>query len=171
MDTINNTITTNDIPCIDLSWADTISIEPWEFDFINISGDSTYSFANNSTHGSQNSSSGIYSNTNPYNYPNNIFTIGNTNTQTGPSNITWEPVSFPHPNLKVEGDAEFAADIKLKGKSLSEVLDNIESRLGILHPNPELEEKWEELKALSVRYKELEKDIIEKENLWSILKK
>ena len=54
---------------------------------------------------------------------------------------------------------------------MSEVLDNIESRLGILHPNPELEEKWEELKALSVRYKELEKDIIEKENLWSILKK
>ena len=75
------------------------------------------------------------------------------------------------PSLAVKGDAEFEGDIKLKGKSLNETLDNIEQRLGILHPNPELEEKWEELKALSTRYRELEKDIIEKEKLWSMLKK
>lgn len=75
------------------------------------------------------------------------------------------------PSLAVKGDAEFEGDIKLKGKSLNETLDHIEQRLGILHPNPELEEKWEELKALSTRYRELEKDIIEKEKLWSMLKK
>ena len=75
------------------------------------------------------------------------------------------------PSLAVTGDAEFEGDVKLKGKSLNETLDHIEQRLGILHPNPELEEKWEELKALSTRYRELEKDIIEKEKLWSMLKK
>ena len=91
-----------------------------------------------------------------------------TNVTSG-SNITWEPII--NNGLSVQGDAEFNGDIKLKGKSLSEVLENIENRLGILHPNPELEEKWEQLKELSVRYKELEKDIIEKEKLWSILKK
>lgn len=73
--------------------------------------------------------------------------------------------------LNVKGDANFDGDIKLKGKSLSDVLDNIEKRLAILHPNPELEERWDELKALGERYKELEKEILEKEKMWDILKK
>jgi hypothetical protein len=51
------------------------------------------------------------------------------------------------------------------------VFDKIEERLAILHPNPELEDRWEELKELSKRYKELEKEIIEKEKMWDILKR
>lgn len=100
--------------------------------------------------------------------PNTIGGYGGTGGTGGYG--SWTQNQNTH-SLAVKGDAEFEGDIKLKGKSLSETLDNIEQRLGILHPNPELEEKWEELKALSTRYRELEKDIIEKEKLWSMLKK
>ena len=74
-------------------------------------------------------------------------------------------------SLSVRGDAEFEGDIKLKGKSLSETLDKIEQRLAILHPNKELEHKWEKLKELGNAYRALEKDIIEKEKIWETLKK
>jgi hypothetical protein len=62
-------------------------------------------------------------------------------------------------------------DIKIGGKSLSEAIDKIEERLGILHPNPELEDRWEELKNLRKQYQELEKDLLQKEKMWTILKK
>jgi hypothetical protein len=73
--------------------------------------------------------------------------------------------------LKVQGDAEFEGDVKIKGKSISETLDKIEARLAILHPNDKLEEKWEELKKLGDAYRALEKDILEKEQIWNTLKK
>ena len=73
--------------------------------------------------------------------------------------------------LKVQGDAEFDGDVKIKGKSISETLDKIEARLAILHPNEKLEEKWEELKKLGDAYRALEKDILEKEKIWDTLKK
>ena len=82
----------------------------------------------------------------------------------------WNSTTLNTP-LKVYGDAEIDGDIKIKGKSLSEAIENIEKRLAILHPNEKLEEKWEELKALGERYRELEKDILEKEEIWKILKK
>jgi flagellar motility protein MotE (MotC chaperone) len=43
--------------------------------------------------------------------------------------------------------------------------------LGIIHPNKELEEKWEELSQLAARYKELEAEIKDKEKMWAILKR
>jgi hypothetical protein len=73
--------------------------------------------------------------------------------------------------LKVQGDAEFEGDVKIKGKSINEMFEKIEERLAILHPNEKLEEKWEELRELRNRYVELEKEIIEKEKMWNILKK
>ena len=73
--------------------------------------------------------------------------------------------------LEVQGDAKFSGEIVMKGVKLSETLAKIEERLGILHPNPELEDKWDELKELSKRYKELESEIIEKEKVWAILKR
>ena len=51
------------------------------------------------------------------------------------------------------------------------MFDKIEERLEILHPNPELEDRWDELKELGKRYKELEQEIIEKEKVWAILKR
>ena len=73
--------------------------------------------------------------------------------------------------LNVQGDAKFEGEITMKGVKLSETLAKIEERLAILHPNPKLEDKWDELKELGKRYKELEAEIIEKEKVWAILKK
>lgn len=75
------------------------------------------------------------------------------------------------PALHVTGDANFESDVKIKGKSIVELFQKIEERLNILHPNIELEERWEELKLLGKRYRELEKQIIEKEKIWNILQK
>jgi hypothetical protein len=61
-------------------------------------------------------------------------------------------------------------DITIGGKSLSEAIEKIEERLGILNPNPELEERWDKLKKLRKQYMEMEKDLLEKEKLMKILK-
>jgi hypothetical protein len=74
-------------------------------------------------------------------------------------------------SLQVNGDAEFKGDVKVKGKSLSELIENIEKRLAILHPNEALEEKWEKLKTLGEQYREMEKEILHAEEMWKILKK
>ncbi len=90
------------------------------------------------------------------------------------TNNSW--ITAADPNLKgasiqVKGDAEFDGEVTIKGKKLSEMFEKIEERLAILHPNPELEDRWDELKELAKRYKELEQEIIEKERVWNILKK
>ena len=89
---------------------------------------------------------------------------------TNPSWITADP-NLKGASIQVKGDAEFEGEVRVKGKNLTEMLDKIEERLAILHPNPELEDKWDELKELGKRYKELEQEIIEKEKMWAILKK
>lgn len=73
--------------------------------------------------------------------------------------------------LTVKGDAEFEGDIKIKGVNLTDRLDEIEKRLAILRPNNDLEGKWEKLKTLGEEYRRLEKEILEGENIWDILKK
>jgi hypothetical protein len=62
-------------------------------------------------------------------------------------------------------------DIKIGDRSLKEFMDSVEQRLGILRPNPELEDKWENLKGLRKAYMDLEAEILEKEKMWNILKK
>ncbi len=76
-----------------------------------------------------------------------------------------------HPSLAVKGDATFEGDVKINGKSIGDSLERIEERLAILRPNEELEEKWENLRGLRKMYMDLEAEIIEKEKMWSILKK
>ncbi len=100
---------------------------------------------------------------------------------TSPSTITWSQdysttagygwnnganvtIDTSGVNIKEGGD------IKIGEKSLSEAIEKIEERLGILNPNPELEERWEQLKELRKQYMELEKDLLEKEKLMKILK-
>ena len=61
-------------------------------------------------------------------------------------------------------------DITIGGKSLSEAINKIEERLGILNPNPELEERWDKLKELRKQYIEMERDLLEKEKIMKILK-
>ena len=96
-----------------------------------------------------------------------------TSTTTG---TNWGNISISEPNikgatLKVNGDADFEGEVTIKGKSLTGMIEKIEERLAILHTNEKLEDKWDELKELGKRYKELEAEIIEKEKVWAILKK
>lgn len=136
----------------------------------------------------------IYNPTDPnHTYPYTITTSPNT-TGTGyqityPSTTTGTGINWgtgngytTDPNLKgntlhvkgnaeFEGDVTFEGDIAIKGKSIKESLLAIEERLAILHPNEKLEEKWENLRGLRKMYMELEAEIIEKEKMWSILKK
>ena len=73
--------------------------------------------------------------------------------------------------LRVSGDAEFDGDIKIKGVNLTDRLDAIEERLGILRPNNDLEGRWEKLKQLGEEYRKMEKEILEQEQMWELLKK
>ena len=77
-------------------------------------------------------------------------------------------------NVHISGNGitmESQADIKIGDRSLKEFMDSVEQRLGILRPNPELEDKWENLKGLRKAYMDLEAEILEKEKMWNILKK
>jgi hypothetical protein len=98
------------------------------------------------------------------------------NTITGIAGATYSSVTAANPNisgqsLEVKGDANFTGEVTIKGKKLSEVLESIEERLAILHPNEKLEEKWENLRGLRKAYMELEAEIKEKEAMWAILKR
>ena len=84
--------------------------------------------------------------------------------------ITADP-SLKGNSLSVKGNADFDGEVTIKGKSLFDMFEKIEERLAILHPNPELEDRWDELKELAKRYKELEQELLEKEKVWAILKK
>ena len=74
-------------------------------------------------------------------------------------------------NINADGmQIKEGGDITIGGKSLSEAINKIEERLGILNPNPELEERWDRLKELRKQYIEMEKDLLEKEKIMKILK-
>ncbi len=97
-----------------------------------------------------------------------VYTTNGTNPGWG--NITLAEPALNGATLSVKGNADFEGEVTIKGKNLTEMLEKIDERLAILHPNPELEDKWDELKELGKRYKELEAELIEKEKVWKILK-
>ena len=105
----------------------------------------------------------------------NTGASGQVYTTNGTGATSWATLTAD-PNLQgrtlqVNGDADFEGEVKIKGKSLTDMFEKIEERLAILHPNPELEEKWDNLRALRNAYLELEAEIIEKEKVWGILKR
>ena len=73
--------------------------------------------------------------------------------------------------LSVQGDAEFDGDITVKGRSLANFMDDVEQRLNILRPNPDLEAEWDQLRELGEQYRKLEKQLTEKSQMWATLKK
>jgi hypothetical protein len=113
-----------------------------------------------------------------YTIPNTISS-GSYILSNGSNGIDWSTLNSTisvssnstHNTLEVKGEANFDGDIKVKGKSITDSLERIEERLAILRPNEELEEKWENLRALRNAYMELEKEILEKQEMWAILKK
>jgi hypothetical protein len=106
-----------------------------------------------------------------------VYTTNNTSGSglywglNGTSGVSLSEPSLSGASLQVKGDANFEGEVSIKGKNIAEMFAKIEERLAILHPNPELEDRWDELKELGKRYKELEQEIIEKEKVWAILKK
>jgi hypothetical protein len=119
--------------------------------------------------------SGIYTITQTNNtapiYTSPGYNWNTISTGTGTDTITIADWGNLSNTLDVKGDANFEGDVKIKGKSLVDSLEKIEEKLAILRPNEQLEEKWEELRNLRKQYIELEKEIIEKEKMWDILKK
>lgn len=102
-------------------------------------------------------------------------TLNYSSTMSSGSGTTysWTNSYYSHPAVNITGDGismPEGSDITVGGKSLTEAIEKIEERLGILKPNPELESRWEKLKELRQQYMDLEKDLLEKEKIMKILK-
>ena len=95
-------------------------------------------------------------------------TITNLN---GPSTTwtlsdSWQN-SPPSGKITLDGDN---ADIEINGRSLMQILDGLEQRLGMLRCREDLEADWSELKALGDQYRAMVKSIEEKTQMWTTLK-
>lgn len=86
-----------------------------------------------------------------------------------------------NPNFNVSGNSKFVGEteftnavfnnITIGNQSLNSILEKIEERLAILHFNPELETRWDNLRKLREQYIALEKALIEQEKVWEKLNK
>jgi hypothetical protein len=92
-------------------------------------------------------------------------------TYTSTSNPWITTNALGHNSLSVRGDAEFDGEVTVKGRSLSEFMESVEQRLNILRPNPALEAEWDQLRELGEQYRELERQLAEKSQMWATLKK
>lgn len=87
---------------------------------------------------------------------------------------SWSSSYNYNPSVNITGDGitmKEGSDIKIGDKSLLDTITKLEERLAILKPNEALEDRWEQLKELRRQYMELEKELLEKEKMWEILKK
>jgi len=96
-------------------------------------------------------------------------TITSTLANTGPA---WSfqdlnLISQPSGKITLDGDN---ADIEINGRSLMQILDGLEQRLGLLKCREDLESDWSELKALGDQYRAMVKGIEEKTQMWNTLK-
>jgi hypothetical protein len=90
----------------------------------------------------------------------------------GPSYNTNGTLSNPAASgrIHVQGDAVFEGKITWQGRDMREWFETIESRLGILQPNPKMEADWDELKELGDQYRALEQKLTEQQRVFDILK-
>lgn len=101
-----------------------------------------------------------------YTYSGNLYSISSS------SSATLSNAASPnYSSISISGDTKITGDLIVNGISVIERIENIEKRLAILQFNTALEDKWSVLKELGDKYRELEKEILEKEEIWSILKK
>jgi hypothetical protein len=100
----------------------------------------------------------------------NGYTLNTTGTGTGNPWITPNTIDG-YNTLSVRGNADFDSDITVKGRSLTEFMESVEQRLNILRPNPAMEAEWDQLRELGEQYRELEKQLTEKSQMWNTLKK
>jgi hypothetical protein len=135
-----------------LNSSDTITLSSLNYNNTVIGGGYTTA----STHGPFTVSGVINPNTSPY-----TFSAG---TNTAPW-FTQGPMTAP--KIKLDGEG---ADIVVNGFSLVDAINSIQDRLNCLQINPALEKEWEELRALGDQYRELERQILEKQATWDRLK-
>jgi hypothetical protein len=112
--------------------------------------------------------------TSPYTTTTTVPNGGYTLTTGAGSGYNWSTgTTNTNAKVHINGDGlvmQEGTDITVGGKSLTKAIEQIEERLGILHPNPALEDRWEKLKELRQQYVEMERDLLEKEKLMKILK-
>jgi hypothetical protein len=70
--------------------------------------------------------------------------------------------------MRISGDD---ADIEINGISLRQTLEDIQQRMAILQPNPELEKEFKELREIRQQYIKLERNLLEKKEMWETLNK
>ena len=102
-----------------------------------------------------------------------LTTTGHSLTQVS-STITASntfPYNNKHGSNHATGDVIIDGDLKIQSESIKDLLEQIKDKLAIFKPNLELEERWETLRELKRQYIELEKDILEKEEIIRILKR
>ena len=89
------------------------------------------------------------------------------------TDYTWSGPSLTQTGAKihVQGDAVFEGNITWQDRDMREWFESVESRLAILRPNPDLEAEWSELAELRMKYVELERRLLEKQQVFDILKK
>jgi hypothetical protein len=63
------------------------------------------------------------------------------------------------------------ADIVINDVSLNDTLRSIQDRLNMLQPNTALEAEWDQLRELGEQYRNLEKQLIQKQRAWDLLRK
>jgi hypothetical protein len=68
--------------------------------------------------------------------------------------------------LQMDADA----DIKFGEASLMQTLREIQSQLGMLTPDPELEEEFDKLRACAKEYERLRQKFLEQKKVWDALK-
>ena len=115
-------------------------------------------------------------------FPNQTYTIGSItgagltsgiNTGSWNTSAGWgQPLSTTW--ITDNTTTSLATTIKANIYPFSEILEKLkllEERMGMIERNLLLETKYKELKELGDRYKELEKDLLEKEKIVEILKK
>ena len=87
-------------------------------------------------------------------------------------NFDFSDVSMVYNDSHINGKMSLTgerADIEINGKSLKDAITNIEERLAILQCNPELEAEFQELHQLGEQYRSLEKQLLEKKQVWDKL--
>jgi len=99
----------------------------------------------------------------------NYGPVYTTNAQS--TNAQWANAASPTSGkIHVQGDAVFEGKITWQGRDMREWFEAVENRLGMLRPNPKIEEGWDELKALGDQYRALEKRLTEQQQVFDILR-
>ena len=119
----------------------------------------------------------IYTKPTPYKYGNiTITTGGHGGGGTGYANgvgtyyTNSVPMQSSPGKVIIAGDAVFEGNITWQDRDMRAWFESVESRLAILQPNVELEDEWEELAKIRQQYVELEKQLLEKQRVFDILK-